>query len=55
MKKIYIAPSMEVTNIDSVSMIAASLNVYNTGVDTSKEGVQLGNKHRGEWGNIWNE
>ena len=35
------------------AMIAVSLNTYNTTVDTKTEGVQFGNTHRGEWGNLW--
>lgn len=45
MKKIYIAPSVEEIEIDTVSIIAASLGVDSSddnSVDTSVDGVQLG-------------
>ncbi len=35
------------------AMIAASLQKYETEVDTKVVGAQLGNTHRGEWGNLW--
>ena len=49
MKKTYIAPSVEVMNIEAVEMLAASIQVTN-----QKGSQQLGNE-RGEreWGNIW--
>ncbi len=51
MKKTYIAPSIEVVNIEAVEMIATSI-----AIDRNQRGSdQLGNE-RGEdrqWGNIW--
>ena len=49
-KKVYIAPSVEVVNINAVEMLAASIQITN-----QKGSDQLGNQ-RGEerqWGNIW--
>ena len=50
MKKTYIAPSIEVVNIEAVEMLAASIRI------SGQSGAeQLGNE-RGEerqWGNIW--
>ena len=55
-KKTYIAPAMELMNIETVEMMAtSSLNMYSdTEVDTSEEGNQLGTGRRGSWGNLWN-
>ena len=49
MKKTYIAPSVEVVNINAVEMLAASIQVTN-----QKGAQQLGNERdEREWGNIW--
>ncbi len=42
MKKTYIAPSVEVIKVGAISMLAASMVINETGVDTSGDGVQLG-------------
>ena len=42
MKKTYIAPSVEVIKVGAISMLAASMGINNTEVDTSKDDVQLG-------------
>ena len=54
-KKTYIAPAMEVANIETVEMKATSgLNMYDMeSVNTSDDGVQLGAGRRGSWGNLW--
>lgn len=52
-KKTYIAPEMEVMDIETVEMMAASLGINEEGVDTSEEGAQLGTGRRGSWGNLW--
>ena len=55
-KKAYIAPAMELMNIETVEMMAtSSLNMYSDTeeVDTSGEGNQLGTGRRGSWGNLW--
>lgn len=51
-KKSYIAPEVEVMNIEIVEMIAASLGMYDEEVVTDEE--QLGTGRRGSWGNLWN-
>lgn len=60
MKKMYIAPTVEVVNIDMVSMIATSNSVDSNlpgsgGFDGDSQGGMGadGNRHRGEWGNLW--
>ena len=42
MKKTYIAPSVEVIKVGAISMLAASMGINDTEVDTSVEGGQLG-------------
>ena len=42
MKKTYIAPSVEVIKVGAISMLAASMGLNDTTVDTSEEGGQLG-------------
>ena len=49
-KKAYIKPSAEVTDMEPVAIIAASI-----GIDSDHEGgyEQLSNGRRGTWGNLW--
>ena len=42
MRKTYITPSVEIIKVGAISMLAASMEINNTEVDTSGEGVQLG-------------
>ena len=54
MKKTYVSPLTAEVSV-ATEMIAASMEMdSNTTVDTSNGG-QLGNTHRGEWGNLWNK
>ena len=53
MKKTYVSPLFTEVIVATENMIAASVKFDNeTTVDTSNGG-QLGNTHRGEWGNLW--
>ena len=55
MKKNYVSPLAVEVSIDAASMLATSMKINNDkSVDTSVSGAQLGNEHRGEWGNLWN-
>ena len=57
MKKDYIKPLAFAVKVESVSMMAASsldINKGDTTINTGNGG-QLGNKDRGEWGNLWAE
>lgn len=54
-KKAYIAPAMEIMNIETVEMMAASVQMYDDTVNTSVIGNQLGHGRRGTWGNLWDE
>ena len=50
-KKAYITPAMEVMNVETVEMIAASVMSLN---DEEVEVTgQLGAGRRGTWGNLW--
>ena len=52
MKKMYVAPTTEVTELELSSMLAISgggtLTVSNDAAD-----AELSNDRRGEWGNLW--
>ena len=55
-KKKYIAPSMEVMDIESVEMIAASvpqIGIVDPNDPDGKGEDILSNKRRGRWGNLW--
>ena len=50
-KQTYITPAMEIMNIETVDMMAASLGINEQTVDTTTE--QLGAGRRGAWGDLW--
>ena len=54
MKKNYVSPLATEVSVAAESMLAASLKMSDTTVDTSEKGAQLGGGSRGEWGNLWN-
>ena len=49
-KKTYITPAMEVMSIETVEMMAASLETKD-----EEATEQLGHGRRGTWGNLWDE
>lgn len=49
-KKIYIAPAMEIVEIEMVTMLAASVLVSDTPTD---DDAVMSNRRRGTWGNLW--
>ena len=53
MKKTYVSPLATEVSVAAESMLAASLKMSDTTVDTSNGG-QLSGGSRGEWGNLWN-
>ena len=58
MKKPYITPSVETIKVSAVNMLAASLGISETEVNTSGDGVQLGREDNGLsapgiWDNEW--
>ena len=52
MKKNYVSPLATEVSVAAESMLAASLKISDTTVDTSNGG-QLSGGSRGEWGNLW--
>ena len=56
MKKTYIAPSVEVIKVGAISMLAASMELNDTTVDTSVEGGQLGREDNTPGSpNLWDQ
>ena len=58
MKKTYITPSVETIKVSAVNMLAASLKISNTEVNTSEASVQLGREDNGSsapgvWDSEW--
>ena len=58
MKKTYITPSVETIKVSAVNMLAASMLISTTEVDTSEAGVQLGREDNGSsapgvWDSEW--
>ena len=47
-KKTYIAPAMEVTNVETVEMIAASIQI-----DRQERGNEMLTNDRRGWGDLW--
>ena len=53
-KKEYMIPTCEVVELEMVSMIATSPEI-GTGNDSEfNDPEDMSNRHRGEWGNLWN-
>ena len=49
-KKAYITPAMEVVNVETVEMIAASIAIDSQSAGSDE---MLSNDRRGTWGNLW--
>ena len=49
-KKAYITPAMEVVNVETVEMIAASIAIDSQSAGGSE---MLSNDRRGTWGDLW--
>ena len=49
MKKKYITPKMSAYEFVLEGVVAASLKISNDTVDTTQDGAQLTNKHKGPW------
>lgn len=50
-KKQYIAPEVEITELEAVEMIAVSLGVSDE--VTGEDAMMTNGLRRGEWGNLW--
>ena len=55
MKNTYVAPSVENIKVNAVNMLAASIRMNDTEVDTSEGGVQLGREDKSGNTNIWDQ
>ena len=49
-KNQYIAPEMEVVEMEASAVLAASIAVGEGEADAEQS---FSNRHRGEWGNLW--
>ena len=55
MKKTYIAPAVEEIKVNAVNMLAASMGISDTEVDTSKDDVQKGREEKRSAGSLWDQ
>lgn len=53
MKKAYVSPLANEVSVKTEALMDGSVQMYNSTVNTQVQGTQLGNTHRGEWGNLW--
>ena len=53
-KKQYIAPAMEVTELEIIEMLAASNLKFDVSDETTEDDALMSNDRRGSWGNLWN-
>lgn len=53
MKKNYLAPETVELKMVTNRMVATSIPVVGSDVDTNNPDIQLENGRRGEWGNLW--
>ena len=53
MKKTYIAPEVEEIKVNAVNMLAASMGISDTEVDTSEDDVQKGREEKRSAGSLW--
>ena len=51
MKKMYVAPTTDVTELELSSILAISGGTLTVGNQEADE--ELSNNRRGEWGNLW--
>lgn len=55
MKKIYTTPSVEIIKVNAVNMLASSMGISDTEVDTSEDDVQKGREEKRSAGSLWNQ
>lgn len=53
-KKEYMIPTCEVVELETISMMAASKDFNPDGEEDENDTGNMSNRHRGEWGNLWN-
>jgi len=53
-KKVYIKPTMETMNVETVEMIATSqANKFSVSNGVTNDDAAMSNERRGGWGNLW--
>ena len=53
-KKDYTTPECFVVELETVNMIAGSINEQSRGSVTENEAIDMGaNRRRGQWGDLW--
>lgn len=55
MKKIYVNPEIQVIKLNAVSMLASSMDIIDTSVDSSTGGIQLGRDTEISSSNVWDK
>ena len=55
MKKTYIAPEVEEIKVNVANMLAASMGISDTEVDTSEDDVQKGREEKRSAGSLWDQ
>ena len=53
MKKTYVSPLMVEVNVETESMLAASLQMHSDKTVDTSNGGQLGKENDRQWGNLW--
>lgn len=55
MKKTYVNPEVQVIKLDAVSMLASSMGIIDTSVDSSADDIQLGRDTEVSSSNVWDK
>lgn len=55
MKKIYVNPEVQVIKLNAVSMLASSMGIIDTPVDSSADDIQLGRDTEVSSSNVWDK
>lgn len=55
MKKTYVNPEVQVIKLNAVSMLASSMDIIDTSVDSSTGGIQLGRDTEISSSNVWDK
>ena len=55
MKKINTTPSVEIIKVNAVNMLAASMGISDTEVNTSEDDVQKGREEKRSAGSLWDQ
>ena len=55
MKKTYVAPLATEVSVATDNVICMTSMTMDSNTTVNTQGGQLGNTHRGEWGNLWSK